>query len=275
MTDTRLDRRPPLLLRLAIVLLGVVVVWGSVIALGTALFGGRPTVGARVFTAVSVGCLAVALVVAARRWLDRRPFSGLALPVSRAAWRPFLVGLLAFSAPSLVGLGVAVAAGWMTVTTLAPGPEVFGMLALVVVTVFVYEAVPEELVFRGYVFRNLAAAMPPWLAVVAQAVLFTVLGTALWVVGEGWEVFTERVGIFFAMGIVLGLIRIVSRSVWACVGFHLGFQVVAQTLTGDTVSISGPYVLAVILPAFVVGTPIVALLTRGLPNWSEVEPDPR
>lgn len=267
------DRRLALPWRIAIVLAGAVVVWGSIIVLTLVIFNGGLTVESRLFTAIGVGVLAVALIVAARRWLDRRPFAGLGLPLSRAAVRPFLVGLLAFSAPSLAGLWIAVSAGWVSVKTLAPTAEVVGMLALIVFTVLVYEAVPEELLFRGYVFRNLASAMPPWVAVIVQAALFTLLGTALWVVGSGWGVLAERAGIFFGMGIVLGLIRIESRSVWACVGFHLGFQVVAQTLTGSTVSLDGSYVLAIMLPAFVLGTSIVSLLTRETPNWSRIEPD--
>lgn len=268
------ERRLALPARIAIVFAGATAIWFAVVIINDHVFGSSLTVGVRLFNAFFVGLLAVALVVAARRWLDRRPLAGLALPLSRAAWRPFLAGLVAFAVPSVAGVSIAVAAGWMTITPRAPTGELLGMLALVILTVLVYEAIPEELLFRGYFFRNLVTAIPPWAAALVQAGLFTLFGTALWVVTAGWGVFVERLLIFLFMSLVLGLIRIVSGSVWACVGFHLGFQVIAQTLISDTVAVDGVLELFAMLPSFVLGTAIVALIVRRRSNWTRIEPDP-
>ncbi len=45
---------------------------------------------------------------------------------------------------------------------------------MLIVLVFLFEALPEELVFRGYMQGNLEQAIGHWGAVLAQAVLFSV-----------------------------------------------------------------------------------------------------
>ncbi|AUH40317.1 hypothetical protein CXR04_08720 [Streptomyces sp. CMB-StM0423] len=50
-----------------------------------------------------------------------------------------------------------------------------GRGAMLLVLVFLYEALPEELVFRGYLQRNLHTELPAGQAVVVQGVLFIAL----------------------------------------------------------------------------------------------------
>lgn len=250
-------------------------IWTGTFAVNKWLFGGDLSIGIRLFNAFVVGSLAVALVVAARHEIDRRPFAGLRLPLSRAAWLPFLVGLGAFLVPSMIGLAVGTAAGWVEITPVASMVEIVGMVALLVITVFAYEALPEELLFRGYVFRNLTTAMAPWIAAIVQAVLFTLFGALIWVFGSGWDVFAERLLLFAGPAIVFGLIRIESGSVWTSVGMHLGFQVVAQCLLlAGIVTVEGPIQLVAIVPPFVVATALVAAVLRRRANWTRREPDP-
>lgn len=263
--------RPPLVARIAVVIAGTVVIWGTIFVIASSL--AEQALAARALYAVIACGGAVLLIVWARRRLDRRPWEGVAFPVRPPSGRALVAGLVAFVAPAAVGCSVGLATGAVSLTIEAATGEVLAVLATVIVSVLVYEAVPEELIFRGYIFRNLTTAMAPVAAVAVQAALFTVCGTALWVAGEGWQVFGERVGLFFGMGVVLGMIRIVSRDVWSCIGFHWAFQVIAQLPATGAVTIDGAWVAFVMVPPFVAGTAIVSLAVRARPNWTAREPD--
>lgn len=94
--------------------------------------------------------------------------------------------------------------------------------------VFLFEALPEGLIFRGYLYRNRADHLPRWFAVAGQAVLFTAFGA---LVGDGS---VERIVVLLTFGLTLGALRVVTGSLWAPIGFHLAFQYVTQ-FTGAAV----------------------------------------
>lgn len=270
--------RLPVAVRVAVVLVGALLGWLVIAALGTRVWGEGPSLARHAVSAVSALVIAGVLVVAARRFLDRRPLGTLGLSRGRHAVRDLLLGALSWLLPAAVGLGVALAAGWLRIDIDATLAGTAGVVLLLLVLVLVYEAVPEELIFRGYVYRNLTAATAPWLAVLIQALSFTVFGTTLWVVTQGWGVLLERLVLFFGMGVVTGCIRLISGSVWAVVGWHLAFQVVMQlVISGQylavTVSNETVFVVATAVVAFVTSTTLAGFLWPGGENWTSPEPD--
>lgn len=262
--------------RIAAVLGGTIVIWSLMVWVSFSVFGGEVTPASRIVCALLVFCLAVPMIVFARRFLDRRAWATLNLQGWSGAWRPFLVGVAAFGIPSALGLGIAVLAGQLRITSSLQPLELAAAIAFTIVTVLMLEAIPEELIFRGYVYRNLSAAIAPIAAVLVQALLFAVLGTILWVATAGWGVLLERGALFLAMGVVLGILRLIAGSVWTPIGFHLAFQVMAQTLLtqpGIEVSDPGAVTIAGMVPAFVFAITIALVLTRAKPNWRVPEPD--
>lgn len=270
--------RPGLPLRIGAVTAGAVLLWSGLLLVNDLLLtepGSRGN-AAHWANAVVIAVLGTALVWAARRYLDRRPWSGLGLTGPRDAWWPFLVGALSWLLPAAVGLGVALALG-ASVTPAVPLTEIVLSLAALTVLVLLYEAVPEELIFRGYLFRNLTTAMSAWVAMFAQAALFTLWGTGLWVLTGGWDVLAERLPLFLGMGVVLGCLRVVTGNVWACVGFHLAFQVAAQGLLNwDLFEVGGLDTVmgTVFLLPFALGVTVTMLFLRDTGTWSGRVPDP-
>lgn len=272
--------RPPLpvAVRVAVVLAGALLGWLAIAALGTRVWGEGPSLARHLASAVLALVVASALVGAARRLLDRRPSGELGLPGGRRAIQDLLLGALSWLLPAAIGLSIVLGAGWLDVEIDATLAETAGVVLLLLVLVLVYEAVPEELIFRGYVQRNLTAAMRPWLAVLVQALLFATFGTTLWVITEGWGVLLERLMLFFGTGVVTGCIRVISGTVWATVGWHLAFQVVMQMFLSSqylevTVSDETVLVVATAVAAFVTSTTIAGFLWRGRQNWTRPEPD--
>ena len=270
-TTTRL----PMPVRVVIVLAAGSAIWQLMSWINATVYGGELTVATRFANAALVCGLTVAMVYLARKHLDKRPWAGLGLGPVRSAGRPFLIGMVAFLVPSAVGLGVALVTGWVELTPQVSMVEILSWVALLVVLVFVFEALPEELIFRGYLQRNLMTAMSPWMAAAVQALMFTVFGTALWVVSEGWGVLAERGILFLGVGFVLGLLRIQTGSVWTPIGFHLAFQVVAQNVLSERfVTNNEPGLMAAaMVSAFVFGSTITELLHKGDINWRTPEPD--
>ncbi|MBR8742561.1 CPBP family intramembrane glutamic endopeptidase [Nocardiopsis sp. MG754419] len=240
--------------------------------------GASPWPGdALVVFAVVVCALSLVLLWLARRFLDRRPWSGLTLTGPRRGWWPFTIGALAWMLPASAGLGLGLALGLGSLTPLRPTEEIVVALLGTAILVLFLEALPEEAVFRGLLFRNLNTVMSAWLAIAVQALLFALGGCALWVILAGWGTLPERLPMFLGMGVVLGCLRVITGNVWACVGFHLVFQTLAQgLLSGGLFEVAGGEALPalILVSPFVLGVLTAILLNRGDARWGDTVPDP-
>lgn len=229
--------------------------------------------------AILATVLTVPLIWLARRYLDRRPWESLGVATMYTAWRQMLAGMGLWFAAAALGAVVALTIGGVQVDITGPLSRELLLLAVgLPVLVFLYEALPEELIFRGYFYRNLAGSLPRWQAVVVQAALFTLWGAAIGAAGSA-----ERLVIFFTFSVALGILRVLTGTIWAGVGYHVAFQWVAQWLGAATsagfLHVSGTSVFE----ALTFGLFPMALLSVVIVNWPrrtsrvdwhENEPDP-
>ncbi|MBB6173804.1 hypothetical protein HNR23_003864 [Nocardiopsis mwathae] len=273
-------RPPDLVWRVAAVAVAATLLWPLVGWVVRTVTGPGYSLAGHALSAALVSLVAIPMVVLARRHLDRRPWSGLGLTPLREGWRHLLLGMAVWSVPAAVGTAVCVAFGWTRITLLTSVPEALLFIVVLAVLVLFYEALPEELVFRGYLQRNLMTAMRPGAAVLAQAVLFSLFGAVLWGVLGDEPIGLARFLVLLAVGIVLGCIRVVSGNTWACVGFHLSFQVAAQVLLATDAhgqfAVGDPLPLLLIAFAFLPCGLAVLLYQLAHPapvNWRTPEPD--
>ncbi|AEQ51777.1 CPBP family intramembrane glutamic endopeptidase [Pelagibacterium halotolerans] len=224
-------------LRVGVLWLAVVVIWLFLGWLRDVVWGSGYagyTLAGHMTSAALATLLTASLVMAMQRVFDDSArLKDIGLDLSVTAVRPFLVGVLAWLAPFALGLGLCLIVGWAAVTPSVEWAEILAFLPVLVVLVFLLEALPEELVFRGYIYGQLSSAMSRLWAVVIQAMLFSAWGAALWTIAAG-TVPIERIVMFFFMGLVLGMVRVVTGSVWASIGLHVAFQTVAQLLLNET-----------------------------------------
>lgn len=213
--------------RVAVVWLALLVIWLCLGQLRAAFWGEGYSLPGHVMSALLATLLTVPLLIAARRWLDGGTLVGLGLALSPAAIKPFIVGALAFLIPSALGFALVIGLGWVAIAPTAPVAEILAFVPLLIVLVFLFEALPEELAFRGYVYSALAEKHTRIVAVLVQAVLFALWGAALWMIAVG-GIPLDRLVLFFAIGVVLGMVRVTTGSVWAAIGLHTAFQTVAQ-----------------------------------------------
>jgi uncharacterized protein len=270
------DRQVGLFWRVTIVFIGVTLIWLLIGYVNQTAFGPGYDRTAHVVNAVLASLLTVPLVVVARRVLDERPFTGLGLPSLRTGWQSLLLGVGCYLLPAGIGLVAVLALGRVEISLDTSTIELLPLLVGLIVLVLLYEALPEELVFRGYIYRNLAASVPRWSAVLGQAILF-----CLWAVAIGAAPGIERVTIFFFVAIVLGMIRVITGDIWACIGFHLAFQTVQQLFAGqwagDPFVVSDPGILEMIVFGLVpisLSLLVLELVVRDETDWRARDPEP-
>ena len=160
------------ILRLAVVFLGAVAIWGVTGLLGRTIFSPDYSLPGHVMRAVMVAALVAIMLIAVARW-QKQSFG---LIPTRESPKLFGLGALAYAVPFAVGAIVILALGLARFEVAGSAGEIVAHLASVLVLVLIYEAIPEELIFRGYLFSVLRERLATWAAVLVQAALFCAFG---------------------------------------------------------------------------------------------------
>lgn len=266
--------RPHLFVRVLIMFVAAALIWLVIKGATEAAFGVEYSRASHIVRAVLATLLTVPAVMLLRRVLDRRPWETLGLRSLGSDWRPFLTGAAFWMFPAAAAGITVVALGWTEVTLRTSVGEMLLTAVSLVPLVFLYEALPEELIFRGYFYRNLADRLPRWAAVAGQAALFTA-----WDLVNGGETSLDRSAMFFSVACILGMLRAVTGSVWTAVGFHLAFQTVAQLFgeVGGQFIIEAPAALTTLAFGAVplaVTVLLIESMYRGRLDWNAREAEP-
>lgn len=171
------------------------------------------------------GILAIATSLLFRRFIDRQPVYSMGFAWKghqRDAWAGFLLG------PVLLGIGSLIlfslhAIHW-TDTRLHAGAIATGLV------LFLFTALSEELVFRGYILNNLLSSLDKWPALGASALLFTLthLGNA--------HLHPIALVNLLAGGLLLGINYIYTRNLWFSLFFHFSWNFFQGAVLGYEVS---------------------------------------
>ena len=129
-----------------------------------------------VLQAVLMSALVVPAVVLLRRRLDRRSLAGLGL--SRRIGRPIAVGIGVGAATGAVVWVPAGLLGWIRVDGIDLAAFA-GFLLLNGVVLALYEAIPEELALRGYMWTNLRDGTGLVVATLLTTALFPAIGLVI------------------------------------------------------------------------------------------------
>jgi membrane protease YdiL (CAAX protease family) len=158
------------------------------------------------------------------RWVERRRFAALGLPLGKEAWRGLATGVA-------IGVGFIVAlvalqasVGWLKLEpeagTLAGWLGRVGSLALLLAVA----ATGEELLFRGYAFQVLAEAIGAPLAVLMSSATFGAL-----------HIFNPEVGFVAVLniglaGAIMAAAYLRTRSLWTAIGLHWAWNWMMSTV---------------------------------------------
>ena len=165
-------------------------------------------------------------------WLALRIYEGfrvidVGLWWNRASGDNLALGLLGGAGAACLVLGLPLLFGWARIVQNHPASAegiAFALLCLAA------GSIGEELLFRGYGFQLLVAALGPWAAVVPVGILFGVMHSA--------NPDASRLGLVntAAFGVLFGFAYLRSRDLWLPFGLHFGWNL---TLPLFGVNLSG------------------------------------
>lgn len=169
--------------------------------------------------------LAIGTVLLFRRFADRQPVYSMGFAWKghqRDAWAGFLLG------PVLLGTGSLILFSLHYISWTDTRPDA-GAIATGLV-LFLFTALSEELVFRGYILNNLMSSLSRWPALGASAVLFalTHLGNA--------HLHPIALLNLLAGGLLLGINYVYTRNLWFSLFFHFSWNFFQGPVLGYEVS---------------------------------------
>lgn len=170
------------------------------------------------------------------------------------------VGAAWAAIPAAVALIGVVLLGWAEVAVPAPAGEALLKLTALLALVFLSEALPEELIFRGYIQSRLMGLTGPWGGVLLQAAIFTLFA---YLIGAAPD--PMQLGFIAGFGVALGVLRAATGSVWASMGFHLVFIAIQQGSGGGWATVSlgmAPMIQQIVLAIVPISVVIAVLFER-------------
>ncbi|MCM3340689.1 CPBP family intramembrane metalloprotease [Paenibacillus sp. MER TA 81-3] len=141
----------------------------------------------------------------------------------------FFTGVLLAIALGAMGFIIASSQGWIVIEKWHAPDQWFAALLINVVFAVLYEALPEELGLRGFLYDVLRHRFPAWLSVLLQTLLFVAVTTAVALIqafvglAPGVSLDISYIVIIFCFGVGLQLLRLWTGSLWASIGYHLTY----------------------------------------------------
>lgn len=192
--------------------------------LATPLFN-RSSPLAQPAAGLSVALVAVLLVYLWRRYLLRRPWSGVGLPWRRSAIAEAFLGAVIAASAVMVAMAVSVLIGAATWASWPETGEPFGVVVLAILSVSILQqGFPEELLWRGHLWDLLSDSLSPRMVLVLTSVVFGLLhivsGSGATSIGERLLFIVSVTALMFACGAA----RVRTGAAWMAVGVHSGFH---------------------------------------------------
>lgn len=189
---------------------------------------------------IALSALILPAIWLLRAKVDRSVPASIGIGNAGDGLRMFGFGVVLLVAPIGLSLAATSVAGWAQLSINAVSPLV---LASAILSVLLFEALPEELIFRGYIYSHLATVLSRRKAVLTAVGLFVLFPVILVQLQRllGMEVSIGgapgiRPGYLFFLtlfGLLVQYLRVVTGTIWASVGLHLLF-VFSNRLIGPT-----------------------------------------
>jgi membrane protease YdiL (CAAX protease family) len=236
------DRRPraPIRMTVGFLLIALLAVVGMLVAelLAAAIWPDRPFAYVVVGSTIGLGAGAAIGVAAVARWIDRRPVAEYGIRDTSGWWRDLVVGVALAAVVWVTVLVVELGSGVVVVLdTFRAGSEGFVLALVASLTLFAVASLSEELVFRGFILKNvvegvtaLGRAMAGGVAVVVSSLPFGIVHLL-----NGDATLGSIIGIAL-IGRSLGAATDFTGRLGLAVGLHLGWNVALGVLLGHRVS---------------------------------------
>ena len=166
------------------------------------------------------------------RWLEGLPWRALGLTLHERWWRDFIVGSLIGVASLALATAIAAAAGGLSFTA-SPRTMLWRVAQTLVMSalLFIFAALAEEALFRGYPLQTLTRAGLAWLAILLTSVPFAAVHLQNPNVVKGFTFINTALA-----GVWLATAYLRTRSLWLPLGVHWAWNWALGSLFGLPVS---------------------------------------
>lgn len=258
------------IIRIAVVLGLGIVIWNFAAYLNDTFIGQEYSPFSHFTISLITTVLTVTLLHVVLK-LDKTSWNKLGQSTVRSTIFSFLLGVILWTIPASIGLFICVTLGWVEVKTDTDLGYLLLSILFLFITVFLMEALPEELVFRGYIYRYVNTLLPHWGTVILQALLFSLFA---YLIGAMYSV--EQLQFIPGFAILLGVLRAISGNMWTSIGFHAAIMTATQILgpVHGHFDVSGLFTLRffafILLPSIVGSTVLSFIYTNH--DWTRKEP---
>lgn len=187
----------------------------------------------KIVQSIAMTLVIVPAVILVLTKLDRLPLKSLFNESLTRSTLKFCMGAGLILVPMVLHFTIALSSGWVRPVTEIDASVVLSILG-VMAYAFFYEAFPEELALRGYIFGRLNSRMVKWKAFFLTLFIFIALpifsGLLLWLaVGNSTEISNalkpEYLLTLFLMGFFIQIVRVSFNSFWAGMGIHFSILI--------------------------------------------------
>jgi membrane protease YdiL (CAAX protease family) len=222
------------------------------------------------FMAVSITILCFILIDTARR-IEKISWRQIGMSSLRTNIISFFVGTIVWAIPAALGLGICLLTGWAKISLTTDLNQLLLSVLILFIIVFLMEAFPEELIFRGYVYSYLNTLFPHWITLFIQSLIFSLFA---YFVGALYSL--EQILFIPGYGFMLSYFRGKSGNVWTSIGFHVAIMTATQILnpTHGHFAVYGVFAIrffAFNLLPYVLGA-IALEFIYPKHNWGEIVP---
>lgn len=214
-----------ILIRIIVVLFLGIIIWNITTNIYDLIGGEEYNRIDHLVIALITSLLTVSLIEIVRR-VDEMSWRQLGIASIRTNIFSFCLGFFLWTIPAAIGLIICLMLGWVEITLNSNLHSLAVYILLLFITVFLMEALPEEIFFRGYMYHYLNVLFPHWLTVILQIVLFSLFA---YFTGAMYSV--EQIQFIPGFAFILGYFRAVSGNVWTSIGFHVPIMVAFQILS--------------------------------------------
>ena len=166
------------------------------------------------------------------RWLEGLPWRALGLTLHARWWRDFIVGSFIGVVSLALATAIAAAAGGLRFTA-SPRTMLLPVVQTLVLSalLFIFAALAEEALFRGYPLQTLTRARLAWLAILLTSVPFAAVHLQNPNVVKGFTFINTALA-----GMWLAVAYLRTRSLWLPLGVHWALNWALGSLFGLPVS---------------------------------------
>jgi membrane protease YdiL (CAAX protease family) len=182
-----------------------------------------------------IGLFAIVGIRLLRTKFDKQFPISIGLVKPKKAFTHFLFGFGLITVPLIITIVLSMIFGWGEVSLNFNNGILYGVM-LGLISTFFTDAITEELIFRGYIFSNLKERFNAWISSLISIALFVTipliiiaiqkyLGINSAVSVNGGYIIT-----LILFGSFLQYLRVLTKSIWSGVGFHLFFVQMNQLI---------------------------------------------